>query len=288
MSTSLNMADVHSPFRYSQTPHKRKRQCEDQTDSSFNRDSKRRSIHTLPIRLTPPRLQLAGSSAYPLFTSVYEQPPTPVDTSEDESPSHLRDRRRWHTDSSTDQRRHEQNTPPLTAQEPESVDVDMDMCSPILSQPKMRRARSNDIIAPQRDANLSSAMASFARDRVPTPISGRFDNRIANLPDTPRHQFPPLRTNLSPMVEQECWFARDTLPSPVEDADMDGMVMDGQASQASKESMNAQQARHAGLRHSGRASPGTGRTARLHMGFLTGCEKCIQKVPGHYSHILWS
>ena len=32
----------------------------------------------------------------------------------------------------------------------------------------------------------------------------------------------------------------------------------------------------------------TGRTARLHMGYLVGCEKCAQKVPGHYSHILWS
>jgi hypothetical protein len=32
----------------------------------------------------------------------------------------------------------------------------------------------------------------------------------------------------------------------------------------------------------------SGRTARLHMGYLVGCEKCAQKVPGHYSHILWS
>lgn len=32
----------------------------------------------------------------------------------------------------------------------------------------------------------------------------------------------------------------------------------------------------------------TGRTARLHMGFRADCEKCIARVPGHYSHILWS
>ena len=31
-----------------------------------------------------------------------------------------------------------------------------------------------------------------------------------------------------------------------------------------------------------------GRRARLHMGYLPGCVKCAQKVPGHYSHILWS
>ncbi|KAJ9651605.1 hypothetical protein H2198_009108 [Neophaeococcomyces mojaviensis] len=31
-----------------------------------------------------------------------------------------------------------------------------------------------------------------------------------------------------------------------------------------------------------------GRTARLHMGYRADCEKCIARVPGHYSHIIWS
>jgi len=30
------------------------------------------------------------------------------------------------------------------------------------------------------------------------------------------------------------------------------------------------------------------RTARLHMGFRADCEKCVARVPGHYSHIFWS
>lgn len=30
------------------------------------------------------------------------------------------------------------------------------------------------------------------------------------------------------------------------------------------------------------------RTARLHMGFRADCEKCVDRVPGHYSHIFWS
>lgn len=30
------------------------------------------------------------------------------------------------------------------------------------------------------------------------------------------------------------------------------------------------------------------RTAKLHMGFKADCEKCIARVPGHYSHIIWS
>ena len=32
----------------------------------------------------------------------------------------------------------------------------------------------------------------------------------------------------------------------------------------------------------------SGRTARLHMGFRADCEKCIARVPGHYSHIFWT
>lgn len=31
----------------------------------------------------------------------------------------------------------------------------------------------------------------------------------------------------------------------------------------------------------------SGRIAKLHMGFMAGCLRCAQKVPGHYSHIIW-
>lgn len=30
------------------------------------------------------------------------------------------------------------------------------------------------------------------------------------------------------------------------------------------------------------------RTAKLHMGFKADCEKCVGRVPGHYSHIIWT
>lgn len=32
----------------------------------------------------------------------------------------------------------------------------------------------------------------------------------------------------------------------------------------------------------------SGRTARLHMGYRADCEKCVKRVHGHYSHIIWS
>lgn len=41
-----------------------------------------------------------------------------------------------------------------------------------------------------------------------------------------------------------------------------------------------------GVQHNRNQS--NGRTARLHMGFRADCEKCIARVPGHYSHIFWS
>lgn len=41
-----------------------------------------------------------------------------------------------------------------------------------------------------------------------------------------------------------------------------------------------------GLQHS--RNHYNARTARLHMGFRADCEKCVARVPGHYSHIFWS
>lgn len=48
--------------------------------------------------------------------------------------------------------------------------------------------------------------------------------------------------------------------------------------------INEQVAQHQHNRNVGNA----GRTARLHMGYRTDCEKCVARVPGHYSHIIWS
>ena len=119
------------------------------------------------------------------------------------------------------------------------------------------------------------------------------------------------------MVEQENWssIGPDGLPSPTEDYvpqihDPDAMMIYDQTSDSMSglrvdDEMEAVQMRddrmEYGLGLDGSMSQGSstphahsrqtsqaGRTARLHMGYLIGCEKCAQKVPGHYSHILWS
>lgn len=94
------------------------------------------------------------------------------------------------------------------------------------------------------------------------------------------------------MFEQESWITRDGLPSPVEDQDMEGMMM----VDSTNDSMSGlrvddpfdQFARAGQAQADANCSPGRTRPARLHMGFLNGCDKCIQRVPGHYSHILRS
>ncbi|KIW48581.1 uncharacterized protein PV06_01153 [Exophiala oligosperma] len=310
MSTDENftaeptMTDVCPAFQFDAAlQHKRKRRIDDPSDESLmTRSPKRRPPHQcLPIRLSPSARPQLQSQAYSTFTSIYQQPPTPVDTSEDESPSEPKDASHWPTTNKSRPTRDSQGSDSssmssIRAQcgDHHNVDVNMD-----LNPPTIRRARSNDIIPPYRDSNFLTAMDTFARERVPTPISSHFDNRVADLPSVPRHQFPPLRTNLSPMIEQDSWIGRDGLPSPVEDdrRDTDSMMVDQQGDgdgllrcgEPPAHVPMDERCDDGGLQLDGYSSPGgKARTARLHMGFLNGCDKCIQKVPGHYSHILWS
>ncbi|OAP59979.1 hypothetical protein AYL99_04981 [Fonsecaea erecta] len=289
------MADVDTAFHLNiSTPScKRKRPSDHLEDDGrfFVRDSKRRSTstHCLPIRLSPssrPHVSVPPAS-YSLFTSIYQQPPTPVDTSDDESSGQSFNGAddRWPATRPNPQRDNDRSISSIKAESSDPVDVDMDLTmAPPVAQPRIRRARSNDIVPPERDPHFLNAPDTFARERVPTPISGHFDNRINDLPTVPRHHFPPLRTNLSPMIEQESWITRDGLPSPVEDQDMDtAMMMDRDESATQVHCPAGKYGVDGNSSPSGRA-----RSARLHMGYLNGCEKCIQKVPGHYSHIIWT
>jgi hypothetical protein len=260
------------------TTQKRKRNS-DQLDDGASPELKRRSTHALPIRLSPGRPSLSTRSAsYSLFTSIYQQPPTPVDTSDEGSIDEQVNDDVWSSNKEDFQPQSDSSTSSTKAQCGDG-DVDMDMSTP-LSPPKIRRARSNDIVPPARDSGFLGATDMMVRERVPTPISSHFDSRVADLPNVPRHQFPPLRTNLSPMIEQESWINRDGLPSPVDDQDME-MSMD-----RDEEQVHISNGKYG---FDGHYSPsGRARTARLHMGFLQDCEKCIRKVPGHSSHIIWS
>ncbi|RVX67255.1 hypothetical protein B0A52_09292 [Exophiala mesophila] len=298
------MADIYTSFhQFQQHSIKRKRHIDEHNDSLFGRDVKRRSTHVLPIRLSPARPQIhVPATTYSPLTCIYQQPPTPVDTSEDESLDGPEDASSWPvkapaTHPSDAQPSKNSSISSLKGQPGVMTDTDMDLCTPSSSSsslfmPRIRRARSNDIIPPHRDPSLLSAIDSIGRDRVPTPINSHFDNRLSDLPSVPRHQFPPLRTNLSPMFEQESWITRDGLPSPVEDQDMEGMMMVDSTNDLMGglrvDGCYDQFAGAGQAKADSNSSPSRSRPARLHMGFLNGCDKCIQRVPGHYSHILRS
>lgn len=281
------------------SPQKRKRRSDHLDDEGFfyasTRDAKRRPTsthHCLPFRLSPGRPSHVSVPpvAFSHYTSIYQQPPTPVDTSDDESlGQQAKDDDPWTTTKPDSQHGSDSSVSSTKVQCADS-DVDMDLTVPLAAQPpKIRRARSNDIIPPERDTNFLAVMDKFARERVPTPISSHFDSRVDELPNAPRHQFPPLRTNLSPMIEQESWISRDGLPSPVDDEDMDMMMMDRDGPSGIGSGDDDPHMRSGKYGLDGNSSPsGRARTGRLHMGYLNDCEKCIQKVPGHYSHIIWT
>jgi hypothetical protein len=300
-----NMSNFMNAF----SSHKRKRSLSDAVAGISEPEWKRRTT-SLPFRSPS---QQRPASIFPPANSTWTSAHgtlTPIDTSEDESvtnenetlPSNflpsLNDSQTSVGSNSTSSVRVEVDA--------EDHDIEMAMSSP--TRPRAGRARSNDIMSsPHRRPNFLAADPSHTptRDRIPTPIASHFDYRQVQLPSNPRHSFPPLRTNLSPTVEQETWaLGPDGLPSPTEyspqindsDAMMSGLQLhcDGDDTLVPGQ-MHPTQQLASGLdsddqtsHHCSHARQASGRSARLHMGYLAGCEKCAQKVPGHYSHILWS
>ena len=311
---------MHHTF-FSSSMHKRKRS----EDASSERVVKRPT--TLAIRSPPPSRPTSlfcNVSAFSPFTGQL----TPGDTSEDES---VTQDDIWSADYrvpelsdsvesvssikvqiSSPRSQRGYDTPGTVS------DMTLTPSSPV--RPRIGRARSNDLLSsPPRGLTPTRPMQSH--DRIPTPITGHFNTHLDNLPSAPRHNFPPVHTNLSPMMEQEQWgslnrrssYGQTSLPSPAEDihtsnldndTDMDAEMLDESTTtsmstlrvSADDDVMETEEGSHAVNQrqrlnrqgHSRNRSSQAGRTARLHMGFLTGCEKCLQKVPGHYSHILWS
>ncbi len=291
--------------------HKRRRSSSSNIDIS-EPDWKRRTI-SLPLRSPARQRPITIATSNPTFNTFghFLIP----DSSENEF---------------LNKENEESRLPSLTASQSSSnasdssttvkLDPEMVVSSP-MRPPLMGRARSNDILSsPRRRLHvLPLEPQQTTRDRIPTPITSHFDHRLVEMPNAPRHSFPPLRTNLSPMVEQENWSSMgpDGLPSPTEEYvpqihDPDAMMVYDQTSDDTNglrvdDAMETEpmvalgDAMQYGLGLDGHLSQGnstvsghsrqtsqTGRTARLHMGYLGGCEKCAQKVPGHYSHILWS
>ena len=285
--------------------HKRRRSSSSNIDISAP-DWKRRTL-SLPLRSQARQRPITVATSNPSF-NAFGGFLTP-DTSEDEFLSNENGDSRLPSLTESQASSNES-----TSSTKVNADQEMILSSP--TRPRMAgRARSNDLLSsPRRRPHfLTPDPPQTNRDRIPTPITSHFDHRLAELPNAPRHSFPPLRTNLSPMVEQENWSSMgpEGLPSPTDDYvpqihDPDATMMYDQTNDsmsglrvddAMETDLNVQpdDVMQYGLGLDGQLSQGhsrqtstTGRTARLHMGYLVGCEKCAQKVPGHYSHILWS
>jgi hypothetical protein len=304
-------------FPQTPTPQKRKRDLNDDRSAEFGQPWKRHA--SLAVR-TPPKPRARSAGSLNGFNS--HGPLTPVDSSDEESSSVFP----FDThDQSIDSRPSAYAHTAIRLQHsPVSEQGDTDMASTPAPPPtlvRIGRTRSNDIISPPR---LTSPNDSFLMpaprqpnplaDRVPTPTVSHFDSRVNNLPSVPRHSFPPLRKFLSPMIEQDGWGSPLTdsgmgLPSPAEDEgngltdnpgnDPDVMMGYEQTSNGMSglrvscdedddSMMDDTQMRHiAGFAEATQYSQGQdGQRTRLHMGFLAGCDKCMRKELGHYSHIL--
>jgi hypothetical protein len=303
---SSSMSNLMNAF----LSHKRKRSLSDAVAGISEPEWKRRTA-SLPFR--SPSQQRPGSIFPPAnstWTSAHGTL-TPIDTSEDESVANENEPFSSNNGSSLNDSQTSAASNSISSVrvqvDAQDHDIEMAMSSP--TRPRTGRARSNDILSsPHHRPNFLSADPSHTptRDRIPTPIASHFDYRQVQLPSNPRHSFPPLRTNLSPTVEQETWaLGPDGLPSPTDyspqihdsDAMMGGLQLhcDGDDTLIPDQMHPSQQNMASALNsddhathHRSHARQASSRSARLHMGYLAGCEKCAQKVPGHYSHILWT
>lgn len=172
------------------------------------------------------------------------------------------------------------------------------------------------MLSPPRLPYLLDTQQRPGSNRIATPIYGHFGGIDVN---SDRAQAGTrLATTLSPLIREDeelHWWRDRRFPSPIDDADehmtpinqADGMmgrlnmnnlssphnlnssqVLESNSGEVQREtslwrSVVEQQGRRE--RHS--HEPEVPRSGRLTMGYRADCDKCIQKVPGHYSHVVW-
>ena len=190
-------------------------------------------------------------------------------------------------------------------------DTDMEMVD---SQPRERfsspqpwqRQRSNDMLSPPRVSHLLDTHQRIGNDRMPTPIYGHFSNNDFNMETTGSGAGPSM--SLSPLIREEeetHWWRGRRLPSPVDNADehmtsvgqADGMM--GRLNVNNVDNIDPARPFMSVLngtslwrpvidQQNGRSGDESGapRAGRLTMGYRADCDKCVRRVPGHYSHIV--
>ena len=170
-------------------------------------------------------------------------------------------------------------------------DLDFDMADSQPRSPLLWQSRS--ILPPPQPQTSLSLPLNPSGGRIPTPIYGHFTNDVGmdiSGANTPATAVPTIR-------EEDEWWRRRDLPSPASDQDSsmispmgeaDGMM--GRLNVGSGPGIRSPTSRSSNAVNPmflhRTESQGTERSSRLLMGYRAECEKCRQKVPGHYSHIM--
>jgi hypothetical protein len=190
-------------------------------------------------------------------------------------------------------------------------DGDMEMAD---SQPRefslprpWQRQRSNDMLAPPNLPYLLDTQRRPGPERLPTPIYGHFIDSDVNMDMSGASAR--STTLLSPLIREEdepYWWRDHCLPSPVDAfaeimtpvSQAGGMMSRLDVNTAGSNDLSRNKIpfpafsnqEHSAFddqreRLGGESSAPQSR--RLTMGFRADCEKCIRRVPGHYSHIVY-
>ena len=268
-------------------------------------------IKSLPIR--SPRTSKQNPFFSPTYSPIPQSVPallTPVESSDDDIAS---------TDLSLEAGR----LPPLDDTNTSSDsstssikvvvgdDGDMEMAD---SQPRQfsspqpwQRQRSNDMLVPPNLPYLLDTRRSQGSERLPTPIYGHFNDSDVNMDMNGLGAR--SSTVLSPLIREEeeaPWWRGHRLPSPVDNFDglmaplsqADGMMDRINVNTAGSNDLSRDDTSFPALPNQGHSvlegqsesfggEPDAPRSRRLTMGFRADCDKCIQRVPGHYSHIVY-
>ena len=182
--------------------------------------------------------------------------------------------------------------------------VDAQLPGPMSSPLPWQRSRSNDMLAPPQMSRILGSQASFGAERATLPFEVQRDGS-----DWPvRGPGQSTRATLQPMIrpeDQPNWHQRLRVTSASNEA-VATRTQVGPAGGMMDRHHVSSNALGPPMSHHGMPAPDPGvdmtgfhegmvashrcddprRPWRVTMGYRADCEKCIQKIPGHYSHIV--
>lgn len=166
--------------------------------------------------------------------------------------------------------------------------VDAESWTPQIQRPPspgpendLEPAFDGDAMMDMEDSNMSSHMMSSSFSE----LSVRSSDQQAQ-PELPSRHCNQLSSPIRDRTSQTSWALQHAQGQPHQGLGLNSPGEGQEINTTHEEQMTAMQ--HGNGHGHTRHQSSTGRTARLHMGFRADCEKCIARVPGHYSHILWS